>query len=308
VSASEQEWVAFLGPPRGPGEIGWLGPYRVLKVLGAGGMGVVYQAEDPQLQRQIALKVLLPALAASATARQRFLREARAAAALENDHVVTIYQVGEDRGIPYLTMPLLKGESLESRLGRQGRGEAAAALPAGEVLRLGREIAEGLAAAHERGLIHRDVKPANIWLEGERARAKILDFGLARSATEAVPLTQVGTVMGTPAYMAPEQARGQAVDARSDLFSLGCVLYRMCTGRVPFAGADAIATLMAVGTENPPPPRDLNPELPPALSDLVMQLLTKDPAGRPASARAVALALGAMGEPPATGRKRARSK
>ena len=145
-----------------PDELGRLGPYRVLKVLGAGGMGVVFQAEDPHLQRLVALKAMLPGLAASESAKQRFLREARAAAALKHDHIVTIYQVGEDRGAPFLAMEFLEGESLDDRLKREGK------LPLAEVLRIGREMAEGLAAAHERGLIHRDIKPANVWLEGKK--------------------------------------------------------------------------------------------------------------------------------------------
>src|SRR5262249_11558753 len=147
-------------------------------------------------------------LAASPAAKERFLREARAAAAIKHDHVVTIYQVGEDRGVPFLAMELLEGEALEERLRREGR------LPVAEVLRLGREIAEGLAAAHERGLTPRDIKPANVWLEGARGRAKLLDFGLARAASDGAQLTQQGAVVGTPAFMAPEQAAGQPVDAR----------------------------------------------------------------------------------------------
>jgi serine/threonine protein kinase len=274
-----------LAPPQGPGEIGRLGPYRVSRVLGVGGMGVVFEAVDIQLHRSVALKALLPALAASAPSRERFLREARAAAAIEHDHVVTIYQVGEDRGLPYLAMQLLRGESLETRLRRDGR------LPPAEALRVGREVAEGLAAAHERGLIHRDVKPANIWLQAGSGRVKLLDFGLARATADDSHLTQSGAVLGTPAYMAPEQVGGRAVDGRADLFALGCVLYRCLTGRLPFAGADALAILSALATETPPPVRELNPEVPTALSGLVMRLLAKDPNRRPPSARAVADAL-----------------
>lgn len=240
------EWDSFLSPPLDPRERGGLGPYRVLRVLGAGGMGVVFLAEDSQLHRPVALKAMLPTLAGNSVHRQRFLREARMAAAIEHEHVVTIHQVGEDRGVPFLAMPLLKGESLEDRLQRVGK------LPLTEVLRIGREIAEGLQAAHELGLIHRDIKPANIWLEGARARVKILDFGLARALAD-TGLTQQGTILGTPAYMAPEQGRGDPVDERSDLFSLGCVLYRACTGFVPFPGSDLVAQLMAVATHEPPP-------------------------------------------------------
>ncbi len=183
------EDYAFLRPAKGPGELGWLGSYRVLKVLGAGGMGIVFLAEDPQLQRHVALKVMRPTLASNSAARQRFLREARAAAAIEHDHIVGIFQVAEDRGVPFLAMPFLKGESLDARLNRDS------SLPVPEVLRIGREIAEGLDAAHQHGLIHRDIKPGNIWLEdkgraerrqppgGSEAggRVKILDFGMART-------------------------------------------------------------------------------------------------------------------------------
>src|SRR5262245_60791336 len=151
------EHYDFLAPPQGPDEIGRLGAYRVFKVLGAGGMGVVFEAEDTALHRRVALKAMLPVLAVSVSARDRFLREARAAAAVEHPRIVAIYQVGEDRGIPFLVMPLLKGESLEHRLAGVGR------LPLPESVRIAREIAEALAAAHERGLIHRDIKPANVW-------------------------------------------------------------------------------------------------------------------------------------------------
>src|SRR5262249_6859878 len=207
------------------------------------------------------------ALAATAQARQRFLREARAAAAVEHEHVVVIYQVGEDRGIPFLAMQLLQGESLADRLQREPP------LPLPEALRIGREIAVGLAAAHDKGLIHRDVKPGNVWLESPGGRVKLLDFGLARAVADDTGVSQAGTVVGTPAYMAPEQGRGEPVDARCDLFSLGCVLYQMCTGQPPFRGNNTVALLLAVARDQPSPPCQLNPDLPLPLSDLVMQLL-----------------------------------
>lgn len=304
--------LSFLGPARGPEELGGLGPYRILRILGAGGMGVVFVAEDPQLKRTVALKTMRPGLAGHKDARKRFLREAQAVAGLNHDHIVSVYQVGEDRGIPYLAMPLLTGESLETRLRREP------ILASAEILRIGREIAEGLAAAHAHGLIHRDIKPGNVWLEkraevppGQTARepeslcptvadfatvvgaprVKILDFGLARIASAQTHLTQAGVVVGSPAYMAPEQARGEAVDVRSDLFSLGCILYRMSTGRLAFAGKDMTATLLALALDNPPSPCAVNPQVPPMLSALVMELLTKDPEGRPGSARGVAESL-----------------
>jgi serine/threonine protein kinase/phage FluMu protein Com len=315
------EDAAFLTPPQRPDEIGRFGPYRVLRLLGAGGMGKVYLAEDIQLQRPVALKVMLPALCGSKKARERFLREARAAAGVRNDHIVTVYSAGEERGIPYLAMELLEGEPLDRYLKRSG------ALPVAEIVRIGCEIAEGLAAAHERGLIHRDIKPANVWLESRKprpgggdvegepspdwsvltaeqpaslavlrprapTRVKLLDFGLARAARESSDLTHQGALIGTPAYMAPEQARrADEVDYRCDLFSLGSVLYHLCTGSAPFRGGDTIATLVAVATEDPPPPYQVNPATPRPLSDLVMWLLAKRPEDRPASALEVAEAL-----------------
>jgi serine/threonine protein kinase len=284
-AGDELDYSRFLAPPQQPGEMGRLGSYRVLKVLGRGGMGVVFQAEDIQLERPVALKVLRPELASSSDGRARFLREAQAAAALQHDHIVTIFQVDEDRGVLFLAMQLLQGETLDDRLHRQPE------LPLQTVLRLGREIADGLAAAHARQLIHRDIKPSNIWLEAGRDRVKILDFGLARAQGEDARVTQSGAVMGTPAYMSPEQARGQPVGTRSDLFSLGCVLYQLCTGEAPFGREDTLATLSALALEEPPRVKELNPAVPEELSKLIGRLLSKEPAGRPASAGKVVEAL-----------------
>jgi serine/threonine protein kinase len=279
----------FLAPPQGPDELGRLGPYRVLKVLGAGAMGVVFQAEDPHLRRLVALKVMRPSLAASAEFHRRFLREARLAAAIEHEHIVTVYQVGEDRGVPFLAMQLLRGKTLDERLGRAG---GRLSLP--EVLRVGREIAEGLAAAHARGLVHRDIKPANVWLEQRRGRVRIVDFGLARGSEPDAQLSRAGAVIGTPAYMAPEQAVGAAVDARCDLFSLGAVLYRAATGKSPFGDRDTLSILSALATRTPVPPHRLVPSLPRMFSGLVMRLLAKDPDDRPQSAREVVEAIEAL--------------
>ncbi len=272
----------FLAPPQEADELGRLGPYRVLKVLGTGAMGVVFQADDPHLRRAVALKVMRPSLASSPEFHRRFLREARLAGAIEHEHIVTVYQVGEDRGVPYLAMQLLRGETLEDRL-RQTGGR----LPLPEVLRIGREIAEGLAAAHARGLVHRDIKPANVWLEEGRGRVRIVDFGLARGNEPDAQFTQAGAVIGTPAYMAPEQASGAAVDARCDLFSLGSVLYRAATGKSPFGDRDTLAILSALATRTPVPPHRIVPSLPRIFSGLVMRLLAKDPDDRPRSAREV---------------------
>lgn len=285
ADAAKKPTYEFLAPAQAPDELGRLGPYRVLEMLGTGGMGVVFRAEDPQLARLVALKAMLPGFVASDNARQRFVREAQAAAAIKHDHIVSIYQVGEDRGVLYLAMELLDGEPLDSRLRREGK------LPVAEVLRIGRQIALGLAGAHKRGLIHRDIKPANIWLEAETNRVKILDFGLARTTGDQAHLTHQGAIVGTPAYMAPEQGKGQEVDQRCDLFSLGCVLYRMATGRAPFSGTDVVSTLVSVATETPRPPQVLEPGLPMALSELIMSMLAKDAANRPVSAQAVAVAL-----------------
>jgi serine/threonine protein kinase/Leucine-rich repeat (LRR) protein len=288
TSASSERYD-FLAPPQGADELGRLGSYRILKVLGSGGMGIVFQAEDVSLKRRAALKVMKPDSVSDADARERFLREARAAAALEHEHIVGIYQVGVERGVPFIAMPWLKGMSLEERLQRGGT------LSTAQVLRLGKQIARGLAVAHEAGLIHRDIKPANLWLEPEQGgRIKILDFGLARVAADEVHLTQSGTILGTPSYLAPEQADGCAVDPRCDLFSLGVVLYRLCTGQLPFRGDSIMAVLRAVGSHIPKPVRDLNPSLPPALGELVMQLLAKEPGERPASAREVGDRLAAL--------------
>jgi serine/threonine protein kinase len=257
-------------------------------------MGVVFQAEDPNLRRLVALKVMRPSLASSAEFHRRFLREARLAAAIEHEHIVTVYQVGEDRGVPFLAMQLLRGETLEERMRRAG-----GRLPLRDVLRVGREIAEGLAAAHARGLVHRDIKPANVWLEEGRGRVRILDFGLARGAEPDAQFTQAGAVIGTPTYMAPEQASGAVVDARCDLFSLGAVLYQAATGKAPFGDRDTLAILNALATQTPAPPHRIVPSLPRLFSGLAMRLLAKDPADRPQLAREVVEAIEALerGEP-----------
>ncbi|MCC7420939.1 MAG: protein kinase [Planctomycetaceae bacterium] len=276
----------ILAPPDRAGELGRFGEYRVLGILGAGGMGVVLRAEDPQLRRTIAMKLMRPEVASQPRAKERFLREAQTAAAVEDRHIVVIHHVGEVNGIPFLVMPLMAGQSLASRL-RRGTD-----LPLLEAIRIARETVEGLAAAHARGLTHRDLKPDNIWLEETRegTNVRILDFGLARG-TDDEPLTQPGTVLGTPAYMAPEQAAGRVVDSRADLFSLGCILYEMTTGRRPFDGSNLLAILSALANHTPATPRTINPSIPPALSDLVMRLLEKSPEARPASADEVAQSL-----------------
>ncbi|MFO0821928.1 MAG: serine/threonine-protein kinase [Gemmataceae bacterium] len=288
--------LPFLAPPQAADELGRLGPYRVLGKLGAGGMGLVLSAEDILLQRRVALKVMLPQAATDSADVARFIREARAQAAVEHDHVASIHQVGEDRGIPFIAMPLLKGQTLASAIKANPR------VPLREAVRIGREVAEGLAAAHERGLIHRDIKPANIWLEGEHRKVKILDFGLARPSGgnsvggggAAEVLTQKGAVLGTPGYMSPEQTKSKPLDGRTDLFSLGVVLYEMLAGQRPFHGDTPMELLVAAASEVPAPVAKLNPAVPPDLAALTMQLLAKNPDERPATARDTATALKAI--------------
>jgi serine/threonine protein kinase len=286
VRPSSNVEFSFLTPPQESDEIGRLGPYRILSLLGSGSMGIVFRAEDSRLKRSVALKVMRPNYASKEEYRQRFLREAQATAKLDHPHVVPIYGAEEFAGVPYLAMKLLEGESLEERLKERGPW-----LPLAEVLRIGEEVSDALAAAHARELIHRDVKPTNIWLETDGDRVKLIDFGLARILDDDLRLTGTGYVVGTPSYMAPEQANGDEVDHRSDLFSLGCVLYRASTGVQPFPGQFAVDVVAAVRTLEPKAPRALDPTLPPSFSDLVMALLCKDPAGRPQSAREVRDAL-----------------
>jgi TolB-like protein len=284
-AAPVESCTRLLAPAQGTDEIGRLGIYRVQRVLGSGGMGVVYLAEDSRLRRPVALKVLRPSLAEDTLARQRFLQEARATAAVASDHIVPIYEVSEDRNLPFLAMPVLRGETLAARMVREGR------LPAQEICRIGREAARGLAAAHRQGLVHRDVKPANIWLEAEEegvaGRVKLLDFGLVQVAGERQGLTDYGAIVGTPEYMAPEQASGEPVDVRADLFSLGSVLYALAAGRPPFHGSNSLAVLRSVREDTPPSLRELAPDLPEYLVTLIEKLHAKDRKQRCQSAQEV---------------------
>ncbi len=290
-----------FGPPAAPDEVGTLGPYRVVKQLGQGGMGAVYLAIDTRLDRKLALKVMLPEFAADRAAKERFLREARAAAKITHDNVVTVFEADERDGVPYIAMQFLQGYPLDDYLRTKGAPALA------HVIRIGREAAAGLAAAHELGLVHRDIKPANLWLEAPNGRVKVLDFGLAKPTGTDAELTKSGAVVGTPAYMSPEQARGSKVDHRTDLFSLGAVLYRLCTGQNPFAGSNVMAVLMALGSDDPTPVRQLNPSVPEALARLIHQLLAKKAELRPQTATEVAKRLRAIldqllnpGAPPST--------
>lgn len=277
--------LEFLAPADMPGSIGRLGHYDIQEVVGRGGMGIVLKALDLTLQRVVAIKVLAPALATSATAQRRFVREARAAAAVRNDHVIDIYSVQGDHQPPYLVMEYIAGESLQKRLDRTGP------LQLKEILRIGQQTASGLAAAHAQGLIHRDVKPANILLENGVERVKLTDFGLARAVDDA-SVTQSSVVAGTPQYMAPEQASGEAVDHRADLFSLGSVLYALCTGRAPFRASTSMAVLKRVCEETPTPIRESNPDIPDWLIAIIDKLHAKEKADRLQSAAEAADLLG----------------
>jgi hypothetical protein len=286
-AAATTDTLTFLGPAAQPGNLGRLGNYEILAEIGRGGMGIVLKAFDDKLQRLVAIKVLAPHLAAEAEARQRFLREARAAAAVRHENVVTIHAVEEAGDVPYLVMEYIPGPSVQQRLD-QGKPTNL-----DDVMCIAAQIAAGLAAAHAQGLVHRDIKPANILLE-EGRHVKITDFGLARTVDEAhlaqvgpqpmrgvdTRLTQVGAVAGTPQYMAPEQARGQALDHRADLFSLGSVLYALCAGQSPFDGSTMVDVLSKVCDESPPRLAQLNLSIPYWFSDLVAKLHAKDPEQR----------------------------
>jgi serine/threonine protein kinase/WD40 repeat protein len=273
--------LGFLGPPTRTGSLGRLGHYEVLEVLGRGGFGIVFRAMDETLQRVVAVKVLSPLMAATSPARKRFLREARAYARVRHENVVQVHAV-EEAPLPYLVMEFVAGGTLQQLLDRTGP------LGVPEVLSIGRQIAEGLAAAHDQGLVHRDVKPANVLLEGgDRHRVKLTDFGLARAADDA-SISQSGLVAGTPLYMAPEQATGAELDHRADLFSLGSVLYVMCTGRPPFRAANSLAILRRVCEDTPRPIRELIPETPAWLCELIGRLHAKTPSDRLQCAREVA--------------------
>ena len=248
-------------------------------------MGIVLKAFDPSLHRFVAIKVMAAHLASSPANRQRFVREARAAAAISHEHVVTVHAVAEANNLPYLVMEYVRGISLQERLDRTG------CLELKEILRIGMQIASGLAAAHSQGLVHRDIKPANILLENGVERVKITDFGLARAGAD-TSVTQHGVVAGTPQYMAPEQARSAALDHRADLFSLGSVLYALCTGQAPFRADTTVALLYNVCEANPHPIREINPDIPDWLAAIVAKLQSKDPNLRIQSASEVADLLG----------------
>ena len=276
-----QQVLDHLAPTDDPKMLGRLGAYEIMGVVGSGGMGVVLKALDPSLDRCVAIKTLNPILAGSGAARARFSREARAAAAVVHDNVIEIYGVAEAGNLPYLVTPYVRGTSLQRRLDDSGP------LSTAEVLRVGMQTASGLAAAHAQGLVHRDIKPANILLSEGVERVLITDFGLARAADDA-SLTRSGVIAGTPQYMSPEQARGEAIDRRSDLFSLGSMLYAACTARAPFRAETSYGVLRRITDEAPRPIREINPDIPQWLCRVVDRLMAKQPEDRYQSAGEVA--------------------
>jgi serine/threonine protein kinase len=280
-----EQWVLSVLAPSAAGNLGKLGDYEVLEVIGQGGMGIVLKALDPALRRHVAIKVLAPHLADDSSARRRFAREAQTAAAVHHENVVTIHAVNETGPVPYLVMEYVPGGSLQEYLDRHGK------LDVRSVVRVGAQAAAGLAAAHAQGVVHRDIKPANILIRIDPHSAildiKIGDFGLARAADETC-LTQSGVVAGTPMYMAPEQALGEAVGPRADLFSLGTVLYTLCAGRPPFKPGAPMAVLRQVCDVEPPPVTQFNPQVPAWLAEVIAALHVKNPEQRFPSAAALA--------------------
>lgn len=276
-----QTVIETLAPTDDPRMLGRLGMYEVSGIIGTGAMGVVMKGFDASLNRTVAIKVMAPHLASSTAARKRFAREARAIAAVLHPNVMAIHSVSKDGALPYLVMPYVGGTSLQKRIDEVGP------LTTEEVLRIGAQIAAGLAAAHAQGIVHRDIKPSNVLLEEAVDRVAITDFGLARAIDDAT-MTRSGIIAGTPQYMSPEQARGECIDHRCDLFSLGTVLYAMCTGRPPFRAETTFGVLRRITDDVPRPIREINPSVPDWLCAIVERLLEKNASDRIQSASEVA--------------------
>ena len=260
------------------------GHFEIKSIVGVGSMGVVLRANDPSLNRDVAVKVLSSPLAASKSAHQRFAREARAVAAVTHPNVIAIHSVSVHGELPFLVMPLIAGQSLQKMIDQQGP------LPLIRLLEIGTQLSHGLAAAHDAGLVHRDVKPANILIESSTGKAVLTDFGLARTVDDS-SITVANAIAGTPDYMSPEQASGKEVQQSSDLFSLGSVIYTMATGQTPFRGESAISVLRCVNEDEPIPMQELNPSMPDWLQQTVQQLMAKSPERRPSGAAEVAQCL-----------------
>lgn len=274
--------LEMLAPTDDPSSLGRIDSFEILGVIGSGGMGVVLKAADRPLDRIVALKVMNPSLAVCGTARQRFAREAKAAAGILHPNVIAIHSVSTTHVLPYLVMPYVKGISLQHRVDKEGP------LSRHEILRIGSQLAAGLVAAHQQGLIHRDIKPSNVMLDEGVETAMITDFGLARTIDDAT-MTRSGAITGTPEYMSPEQARGESIDCSSDIFSLGSVLYTLCTGHPPFRAQTAFGVLRRITDQQPTPIRDVNPEIPLWLVRIVKKLHAKDANARPTAEQAHAL-------------------
>jgi eukaryotic-like serine/threonine-protein kinase len=278
VDRTSSDLAQYLAPPSHPELLGRLGRYDVERIVGRGGMGVVFKAYDSELHRVVAIKAMVPHLASSQAARKRFAREARAIAAIAHPHVIPILDVQSEASLPYLVMQYVHGQSLQSRI------EASGPLPVADALRVAQQTASGLAAAHEHGLVHRDVKPANILMEESVERVLLSDFGLARTIDDA-SLTRTGIVTGTPHYMSPEQADSGTADPRSDLFSLGSVIYFMLTGHPPFRAQSMMATLNRICHSPHRPLVQVNADVPFEVARLVDRLLAKEPNQRFQSAK-----------------------
>lgn len=249
------------------------GRYEIVRELGKGSMGVVYQAHDPQIGREIALKVLRPDRVSSEDFVQRFLKEARAIGRMQHPHIVTVYDVGEDQGTVYIAMEFLEGVPLNAYVRENSPGPE-------EIVNMGIQVAESLDYAHRRGIVHRDIKPQNIMV-APGGIVKLTDFGIAHvEDPEASHQTQAGEILGTPNFMSPEQVMGKKVDGRSDLYSLGVILYELASGTRPFKGDNLAAIFHAITSETPKKPHELNPGFPPALSEIIMKCLNKAPEER----------------------------
>ncbi len=263
-----------------------IGPYRVLELIAKGAMGLVYLARDEQLDRPVAIKVIQPSRACDPGVRERFIREGRVAASITHPHVRTVYAMGEDEGRPYIVMQQLDGVPLSA---------CPRPLTGSETLRIGREIAAGLAAAHAKDIVHRDIKPQNIFLVGPERSVRIIDFGLARRMSETAPtVTTDGVIVGTPAYMSPERLGDDPLDSRTDLFSLGVVLYQLISGRLPYNGDSILSMLASIARGDPLPLCEAAPDTPPGVCDLVMRLMAYRQEDRPADAREVEAELAAL--------------